>query len=141
MNRTKAILVGTITGTITGFTSVGLTAVAWLFLANQIHTPGHWDSTVTIILLSFGLVQGAIIGGINGGLCPTLCHPEQVIVSVLLSLAIGAVRVLTGGFDSQSLLPVVIFGLAFINGGLTAAVLLIIFRRMTENQHGHLLIN
>jgi hypothetical protein len=141
MNRIKAILIGTITGSIVGLTSTVLAAAAWLLLANRVHTPGHWNGTVTFTLLSFCLVQGAVIGGLNGGLCPTLCNLEQVVISILLSLAAGAVWVMAGGFSSQSLLPVAIYGLAFINGGVTAVTLLLILRRTARIDERNLLIN
>jgi hypothetical protein len=141
MNRIKAILIGMITGSIVGLTSTVVTAVIWLFLSDRLQTPGHWDGSVTIALLTFCLVQGGIIGGVNGGLCRALCNLEQVVISVLLSLALGAVRVLTGGFGSQSLLPLAIFGLAFVNGGVTAVTLLLILRHTARINESNLLIN
>ena len=141
MNRIKAILIGTITGSIVGLTSTVLTAVVWLLLSNRLNAPGQWDTTVTITLLSFCLVQGAIIGGVNGGLCQALCNLEQVGISILLSLAAGAIRVIAGEFGSQSLLPVAIFGLAFVNGGVTAVTLLLILRRTARIDERNLLIN
>ena len=141
MNRIKAILIGTITGSIVGLTSTVLTATVWLLLAGRVNAPGHWDGTVTLTLFSFCLVQGAVIGGLNGGLCPTLCNLEQVVISILLSLAAGAVRVMAGGFGSQSLLPIVIYGLAFVNGGVTAIILLVVLRRTARIDEHNLLIN
>ena len=141
MNRIKAILIGTITGTVVGLTSTVITAVVWPLLADLLNVPGHWDATVTITLLLFGLVQGAIIGSVNGGLCQALCNLEQVVISVLLSLALGAIRVIVGSFGSQSLLPVAIFGLAFVNGGVTAIILLLILRRTARIDERNLLIN
>jgi hypothetical protein len=141
MNRIKAILIGTMTGTFVGLSSTVLTAVIWLLLSGRLNTPGHWDGTVTIALLSFCLVQGGIIGGVNGSLCQALCNLEQIIISVLLSLAMGAVRVMAGGFGSQSLLPVAIFGLAFVNGGVTAVALLLVLRHSARIDERNLLIN
>jgi hypothetical protein len=141
MNRIKAILIGTITGTIIGLASTVLAAAAWLLLAGQIAAPGHWDGTVTITLLSFCLVQGAIIGSLNGSFGPALGNLEQIAVSVLLSLSLGAVRVMLGGFDGQSLLPVAIYGLAFVNGGLTAVTSRLILHRTAGIDERNLLIN
>lgn len=141
MNHLKAILIGTITGTFVGLCSTVLTAVTWLLLSGRLHTPGHWDGTVTFALLSFSLVQGVIIGGTNGSLCQALCNLEQIVISVLLSLAMGALRVIGGGFGSQSLLPVAIFGLAVVNGGVTAVALLLVLRRSARIDERNLLIN
>jgi hypothetical protein len=129
MNRIKAILIGTIIGTLVSLTGAALSAAFWPVLAGQLHVPGHWDGTVTATLLTFCLIQGAVIGSLNGGLRLALGNLEQVVVSVLLSLAIGAVRVMAGSFGSQSLLPIAIYGLAFVNGGVTAVTLLLILRR------------
>ncbi|MEJ2749322.1 MAG: hypothetical protein P8183_15665 [Anaerolineae bacterium] len=137
MNRIKAILVGTITGTVIGLSSTVLAGVGWRLL----NAPGHWDGTVTAALLTFCLIQGAVIGGVNGGLCAALCNLEQVIVSVLLSLALGAVRVIPGGFDGHSLLPIAIYGLAFVNGGVTAVTLILILRRTVRIDERDLLIS
>jgi hypothetical protein len=127
MNRVKVILTGTIIGIGVGLSSLMITAVTWRLLKNQL--PGHWDGTVTSTLLGFCLVQGVIIGTINGSLCPALCNPEQTIISGLLSLALAAVRVIPGGFGDQSLLPILIFGLALVNGGLTAVAHRLVLRR------------
>lgn len=141
MNRIKALLIGTITGTVMGLISTVLAAASWLLLNEQLGVPGLWDGTVTVTLLSFALVQGAVIGGLNGGLSSMLGSLEQVVVSVLLSLALGAVRVIPGGFDGQSLLPVAIYGLAFVNGGVTAVTLLLILRRTAGIDERNLLIS
>jgi len=141
MNRTKSILTGMITGTIAGLANTVLAAIAWLLLDGLSSAPGHWDGTVTVTLLSFGLVQGAVIGSLNGGLRPVLGSLEQVVVSVLLSLALGAVRVIPGGFDGQSLLPVAIYALALFNGGFTAVTLRLILRRTAGIDERNLLIS
>ncbi|MCB9445660.1 MAG: hypothetical protein H6669_15645 [Ardenticatenaceae bacterium] len=137
MNRIKAILIGTITGVVVGLASTALAGIGWRLL----NAPGHWDGTVTMALLTFCLIQGAVIGVVNGGLCAALCNLEQVMVSVLLSLAMGAVRVIPGGFDGRSLLPVAIYGLAIVNGGVTAVTLLLILRRTAKIDERNLLIN
>lgn len=141
MNRIKAILIGTFIGIVVGLASTILAGAGWLLLNGRLNAPVHWDGTVTVALISFCLVQGAIIGGLNGGLCLALGNLEQVVVSVLLSLALGAVRVMAGGFGSQSLLPVAIFGLAFVNGGVTAVTLLWILRRTAGIDERNLLIS
>lgn len=141
MNRIKAILIGTITGTCVSLASTALAAVAWISLAEQVHAPGLWDGTVTLTLLSFCLVQGIVIGSLNGGLGLALGGLEQVVISVLLSLAVGAIRVMVGGFDTQSLLPVAIYGLAFVNGGVTAVALLLILRRTAGFDERNLLLS
>jgi hypothetical protein len=141
MNRIKAMMMGMLTGTLIGLTTTALAAAAWLFLAGRLNAPGHWDGTVTITLLSFSLLQGLVIGGLNGSLCPALGNRELVAVSVLLSLALGAIRVMVSGFGNQSLLPVAIYGLAFINGGVTAVASLLMLHRTARSDEGNLLIS
>jgi hypothetical protein len=118
-----------------------LAGLGWLLLNGRFETPGHWDGTVTFTLLIFCLIQGAVIGALNGGLSLALGYVEQVAVSILLSLALGALRVMAGGFDGDSLLPLAIFGLAIVNGGGTAVTLLLILHRTGEIDESHLLTN
>lgn len=139
MNRVKTILTGSLIGIVVGSSSLMVTAVIWQLFGNQL--PGRWDGTVTNTLLGFCLVQGIIIGAINGGLCPALCNPEQTLISGLLSLALAAVRVIPGGFGDQSLLPVLIFGLALVNGGVTAVAHLLILHRAQRASEQNLIMN
>lgn len=140
MNRKKAVLIGTLTGTGVGLVCASLALAAWAFLAGSIPALTGWDMAAARASLSFSLVNGAIIGGLNGALYSEGNGREQVILSTLMSLAVGAAKALLGNYAIHSLMPVAIYSLALLNGWLAAAIVAPVIKRTTSIQSNNVLI-
>ncbi len=140
MNRKKAVLTGTLTGTGIGLFSASLSLAVWAFLASSIPALNGWNPAVARAILLFSLTNGAIIGGLNGVLYSEGNGREQVILSILMSLAVGAAKALLGGYAIHSLMPIAIYGLAFLNGWLVTVTAVPVIKRTTGIQSNNVLI-
>ena len=140
MNRIKVIFLGAITGMGIGLLNAILAVLGWLILASLVSGFGSWTTAVSNTLLLFCLIQGLIVGAINACLCLALVKHEQIIVSILLSLAIGAARIMIGGYANDSLLPIAIYSLSCLNGLVAATIIMPLSRRAIGEPTNNMLI-
>lgn len=129
MNRIKAIVIGAFFGSLLSLANAILALLGLSGLAGLLKVDIRRLDTLVLLLL-FGLGQGLILGAINGGSNPFQSSKERLFLNAILSLAIASVKVLSGSYLNQSLMPIVIYGFALVNGVLIAAVTMPLVHRV-----------
>ena len=115
MFQVTKLLLGTTIGGISGL----VTSILFLLLTLLLPSVQAEMNLVTralVVLIPFGFAGGAVIGGLSTSLRNTLNSLEMMVISILLSLAMGSAIIMAGQFDARSRMPIAIYGLAVLNG-------------------------
>lgn len=130
MNRLKIVVIGLLSGaSIT--TAAALLTLAGRkalleYVLNQAVT-GEAAAALFAVSIPVGAVSGAVAACVIQGFTPG----ESRLLALLASMAIGSVGIMLGGFGGGSRLPLVIYGIAVINGLLTIPVCRRLNRRLS----------
>jgi hypothetical protein len=135
MNRIKVILLGASLGGLVGLTSALLASLTTVF-AGQIETALGQGLQTGLTLAPFSLLNGLVVGGLRGALGRAFATREFTVYSVLISIAIGSIRIMAGSFERYSLMPAAIYGLAIFNGVIvTPVVVQVLFRSKLDDRN------
>jgi hypothetical protein len=121
MNRLKLVLTGVLSGVaITSATSILMIAGRQLVYTEQL--PLAVGTPEAGVVIGSSIPIGAITGALIVCLIRHFSQLESVLLAILASVALGSLAVMAGGYANDSLMPLVIYGVAVLNGLLLVPV-------------------
>jgi hypothetical protein len=129
VNRIKAIFVGVFLGCLIGLTSTTLLTVISALLLGHAIADLNQTIGIILILVRFSIVDTAIVGALGGAMKDAPAVMEYGVFRVLMSVAFASVYIMGVGFESGSILPIVIYGLAILYGIIIAPIVVNVIRK------------